>query len=238
LSGLNIDRIDESTICFSYTPVDHFHVHNANLLVASFLARVSVVTGDLTLRQAGIEAGNFALREQRSDGSLNYWADDQAGGHFRSDLYHACFDLRSYYELWAATGQTKFLDALRAYFDYCICTYIRSDGAPKLEPKRDKVVEIRGCAEWISCLCRLATIFPQAQGLLRSATTWTIQNMQTRDGHFIYRLWGDSRIDMPYMRWGQAPMLYALASQAVQAGHSKTETRVVLPPKETDSIFP
>ena len=37
INDLNIDMVDHDKLCFSYTPLDSYHVHNANLLSASEL---------------------------------------------------------------------------------------------------------------------------------------------------------------------------------------------------------
>jgi hypothetical protein len=37
------DEVDEDKICFSYTPIDNFHVHNANLFSASALFMISLL---------------------------------------------------------------------------------------------------------------------------------------------------------------------------------------------------
>ena len=73
--SLNVTAIDSETICYSYTPVDRFLVHNANLFSAEFLARIGKESGNEEWIKLGIKAGNFALKEQKPDGSISYWVE-------------------------------------------------------------------------------------------------------------------------------------------------------------------
>ena len=40
IGDLNIDNVSNDRACFSYTPLDRFHVHNSNLMIAEFLIKV------------------------------------------------------------------------------------------------------------------------------------------------------------------------------------------------------
>ena len=61
LRYLKRDEMPDGTICFSYTPIDDFHVHNANLLVAEFLVRVGTETDNAGWVETGTRAGSYAL---------------------------------------------------------------------------------------------------------------------------------------------------------------------------------
>jgi hypothetical protein len=39
---------------------------------------------------------------------------------------------------------------------------------------------------------------------------WTIHHMQDKDGYFYFRIYPTHTNKMPYIRWGQAPMINAL----------------------------
>ena len=61
LKDLNRTTQDDQAICFSYTPLDNFQVHNANLFVAEFLIRVGKETGNLDYVDSGNESRLFFL---------------------------------------------------------------------------------------------------------------------------------------------------------------------------------
>jgi len=48
---------------------------------------------------------------------------------------------------------------------------------------------------------------------------WTIENMQDEIGYFYYQKWPFLTNKIPYMRWGQAWMMYALATLLVTIYH-------------------
>ena len=66
VNGLNRSgHKDDGSFCFSYTPVDKFQVHNANLFGAEFLIRIGMETGRDDWVETGLAAANFSLSEIR-----------------------------------------------------------------------------------------------------------------------------------------------------------------------------
>lgn len=213
---LRKDRLDGGRICFSYTPLDRFHVHNANLFVAEFLARIGLEVGREDYVGLGLQAAAYALSEQNDDGSLCYWGRDQ-GEDCRVDHYHSGFEVRSLYGLWKHTGEASIGSALRKYYAFYIGRFFLDRRVPKLTPDRVYPINIHSCAEALLCHSTLAPDFPQAWDYLGRGMPWIIEKMQHRQGWFIYMIrslggvlpW---RIEIPYIRWGQAWMLRALAA--------------------------
>ena len=62
-------------ICFSYTPLDNYVVHNANLLGASLLDNTSKINRSEKYRKFSREAFNFTISEQKSNGMWSYSID-------------------------------------------------------------------------------------------------------------------------------------------------------------------
>ena len=215
IGDLRRDEIDDDTVCFSYTPIDEFHVHNENLLVAEFLARVGSELGIGEYVDIATRAGNYALAEQRPDGSLNYWGsvqDEHAPGH--RDCYHTGFEARALWGLWKATADARFRDAALRCLDFFYRAYIRDDGAIWPRPDSQYPVDIHGCAEALLCPAALREAAPSRfERTWPMVLSWVVENMQNPDGSFAYRKYADGRIDRtPYMRWGQAWILRALAA--------------------------
>ena len=69
LTDLNRTTDGGGSFCFSYTPVDTEAVHNANLLGASTLARLTRYCDDDRLAQAALASLGYSMRHQREDGS-------------------------------------------------------------------------------------------------------------------------------------------------------------------------
>lgn len=214
VNDLNVDEIDRNTVCFSYTPIDDFHVHNANLMVAEMLARVGSSLGIPEYVQLAVRAGNYALREQRQDGSLYYWGECQ--DHFNPkhrDCYHTGFETRALWGLWQATGDKRFRTAAVQALDFFYDAYIRDDGAVWLRPDGQYPVDVHACAEALLCTATLREAAPDRfHQTWPKVLAWVVAKMQNRDGTFAYRAYANGRIDRtPYLRWGQAWMLRALS---------------------------
>jgi len=213
---LNVSEPAAGCVCFSYTPIDNFQVHNANLFVAEFLTRVGKATKDETRCRLGLAAAAFALREQNPDGSLYYWGRDQdAFAPRHIDHYHSGFEIRALTGLWQNTGNDAFRDAFHRYYAfYRSRLFSWNDDAciPLTYPNRDAPVNIHSCAEAILCNTRVRGEFPGARDLALGTFRWTVDRMQNRDGSFGFAGSPDRQLaSIPYIRWGQAWMLLALS---------------------------
>jgi rhamnogalacturonyl hydrolase YesR len=214
LQGLNRTELDENTLCFSYTPLDHFLVHNANLFAAEFLARVGGQIGRREWSDIAVRAGNYFLLEQNDDGSVFYWGrvqNQNAPNH--RDCYHSGFEIRSLWGLWKATGDLRFHKAALKYFDFFEESYLRDDGAVMNLPGAVFPVDIHACAEALLCPTTMSEAFPERfVKIICRTLPWIIKLMQNGDGSFAYIAYENGRVDRtPYLRWGQAWMLRALA---------------------------
>ncbi|HKS28046.1 MAG TPA: hypothetical protein VJS44_09510, partial [Pyrinomonadaceae bacterium] len=212
--GLNRTVIDDETVCFSYTPVDNFLVHNANLFTAEYLARIGAETGNAEWSEMGVRAGNYALREQNEDGSIFYWGREQnenAPNH--RDCYHSGFEIRCLWGLWKATRDERFRAAALKYFQFFKSAYIGANGEVMNLPGRIYPVDIHACAEALLCPAVMSETEPEDSfDIISKALPWVVETMQNSDGSFAYMAFEGGRIDRtPYIRWGQAWMLRALA---------------------------
>jgi len=211
-TDLNKDQIDEARLCFSYTPIDHFHVHNANLFAASLLSRVGNKLKNEKYTEDARMAVNYTLGEQNLDGSWCYWGStDQLPCYI--DHYHTGFVLRCLYLIYKIGGGEELHAKIQKGFDYYTKNLFKDETIPKLTPKSTYPIDIHSCSEAILCLGTLDKEFPGASKILRNTTEWILQNMQDKKGYFYYRIYGNGHIDRtPYIRWSQAWMLAALST--------------------------
>ncbi|MBW2003495.1 MAG: hypothetical protein JRI72_02625 [Deltaproteobacteria bacterium] len=116
MTGLNrCGYKEKGAFCFSYTPIDKFQVHNANLFGAEFLVRIGMETGRDDWVETGLAAANFSLSEIREDGTLNYWSNEQVEG-LQQDTYHSGFEIRALDGIACLTGDKRFRKAADKYF--------------------------------------------------------------------------------------------------------------------------
>jgi len=214
MQDLNIDRIEKNTFCFSYTPLDGFHVHNANLFVAEFLIRVGEEIRNEQFLVTGSKAVNYALREQNADGSLCYWGKDQ-DDDCRVDHYHSGFEIRCLHSIWKHRGEEELYRAVKRYYRFYLNNFFEDKTIPKLTPQNKYPVNIHSCAEAVLCNATLAKDFPIGREYLVNTTRWISENMQDATGYFYYMIHNLNgikwKVKVPYIRWGQAWMLKGLS---------------------------
>jgi hypothetical protein len=213
----DLNRTETSAgLCFSYTPVDTFQVHNTNLLAAELLDRVGRETGrDDWLDLAG-RAAAFTLAEQRADGAIEYWAHAQPGRARNAvDHYHTGNSLRALHGLWRRTGDDRYRAARDRLLAFA-AGHLWHGARPQMYADRLYPVDIHACAEAILSNVTLSDELPDAYARAGLAAQWTLDRMRRADGAFghllVRRLGRDILTGIPYVRWSQAPMFLALAA--------------------------
>jgi len=213
-NDLNIDRLGSEKVCFSYTPLDNFHVHNANLFVAEFLIKVGKEVGNEKFIDQGLNAVNYTLSEQNPDGSICYWGRDQSD-KCHIDHYHSGFEIRSLYSIWKLTREERIRKAVKQYYRFYLANLFENKTIPKLTPENKYPINIHACAEALLCNATLAPDFPEGREYLANATRWIVENMQDKTGYFYYMIRRskgiERKVKIPYIRWGQAWMLKGLS---------------------------
>ena len=214
LNDLNKMEVDNK-ICFSYTPYDNYQIHNANLMGAEFLAQMGKILQRDDLLNLAKKSVYFTISQQNKDGSIYYYGDNSskiASTHL--DIYHSGFEIKSLINLYKILKDKNIKESYQKYSNFFINQYFLENKIPKLAPKiknyKTDIVDIHGVAEALLTLNEL-----NEYTLLNNVYTWTKENMWNKN-YFIYRwIRNDSKIDkidIAYMRWGEAWMLYALTS--------------------------
>jgi len=211
INDLKIDRIDESRLCFSYTPIDiSSHVHNANLFCASLLYRVGHEIGDAEYIKIAENAVNYTLSAQNNDGSWYYFGyPETVRGAI--DNYHTGFILRNLFSVYNITNDENVLRGIRKGLEFYVNNLLKNKVIPKFHHNIAYPIDIHACSESILCLSILSEIDPDAIKIAEKVAVWTVNNMQSGDGYFYYRKYRLFTSKIPYIRWGQAWMLYALS---------------------------
>src|SRR5262249_4245616 len=99
----------DGTHCISYFPTSRLHVHNANTLGASLLARTYFYTQKDALRELAENALKYTAKHQRPDGSWNY--GEKANLRW-VDNFHTGYVLDSFKYYAQYTGDTQFNQTL------------------------------------------------------------------------------------------------------------------------------
>lgn len=224
LNDLYVDEIDESKICFSYTPLDRFHIHNANLFVAEFLLSLHKHSPEPIFLNYARRAIEYTLSDQQSDGSFEYWGPpDRISSQI--DLYHTGFVLRSLESIYRLTGYENVKGALIRGYEYFLENFFTGEGQPRLKPNLDFPVDIHAVAEAILCLATIETPGdkPRRFDLLKKVFNFAEKYMRSKKGYYFYHKQKYRTIKIPYIRWGQAWMIRALVEFLAFLGNLKEE---------------
>lgn len=207
LRDLNVFRPSHGEICFSYTPLDHRFVHNANVLGAWLLAAVYARTGENKLADSAKAAARFTVSRQRSDGS---WPYGIAEHDQWVDNFHTGYVLVSLRRVGQHLGDDEFEAAARRGYEYWKERMFLSDVIPKYYPDRVFPIDIHCVAQAILTYLEFSDVDPLALKKAKQLSKWAIEHLQDARGFFHYQIHRLHRVRVPYMRWGQAWMQLAL----------------------------
>ena len=205
---LNRSTDEQGGLCFSYTPLDRSRIINASLLASGFLARVSSLRKDLALLEDARRSVAFCCRFQNHDGS---WFYGTRPNQRWIDSFHTAYNLEALdrYRQWS--GDESFQKHFSAGMEYYLGHFFTPDGVPKYYHDRVYPVDVHSAASLVSLMVT-SGLAEEHAALLDNVLRWTIRHMQTAQGAFCYQKNRFYRIDIPYMRWSQAWMFFALSS--------------------------
>jgi hypothetical protein len=197
--------VEQETFCFSYTPLDSYAVHNANVLGASLLFRLSKLAGEPTWREAALASLAYTMNHQNRDGS---WYYSERPGSRWIDSFHTGFVLEGIREF-LRSGEIE--DSREAYnrgVHFYASSFFLRDGTPKYYSEKTYPIDIHSSAEAISFFSAEPAFSSVAEIVLR----WTLENMRDASGYFYFQRSRHCTNKVPYMRWSQAWMFRALTS--------------------------
>ena len=201
----NLNRLNEGdTICFSYTPIDHYFVHNANLLGASLLIRLFKETGKEEYKDNALAALAYAMKHQQVDGSWFYAEKDISQW---IDSFHTGFNLQAikyFLDLgFAEEYRAQYEKGVRFYAD----NFFLADGTPKYYHDSIYPIDIHSPAQAVVFFSGMGKRYEE---LTNKTMNWMIENMQGPDGAFYFQKHRYYTNKIPYMRWSQAWAFHAL----------------------------
>ena len=188
-------------------PESRVPVHNANFLAAALLARLRAYSTDFV--EVALQAARYSAGRQQPDGS---WVYGEAENWRSIDNFHTGFNLCALGRIGEYLETNEFEPALKRGYEFYLSRFFEVDGAPKYFHDRALPFDVHSAAQSVITLVQLGELGPESNSLVLKVLGWTLENLGDPQGFFYYqkRSWG--RIRIPYMRWGQAWMLLALAT--------------------------
>jgi hypothetical protein len=216
LNDLNRSEETDDQVCFSYSPLDHTCVFNASLLGAETLASLGGLCKEESLGVWAMRAARYVIHRQRKDGSWAYGGTDYQSW---ADNFHTAFVLTSLSRVLrsvpgaVATGSASqdLETAIKRGYDCWRERFFLVNGWPKYYPNRLYPADAHSAGAAIVALAELQWLDPGAIQLAETIAHWAIENMKDRCGFFYYQRHRFHAVRIPYMRWSEAWMAYALA---------------------------
>jgi rhamnogalacturonyl hydrolase YesR len=214
----------DSACSFSYPfASSRTPVHNANLLAAAFLCRLSRLTGDERYLKPALAAALYSVRQQRIDGSWVYGESDK---YAWVDNFHTGYNLCALSSIARNLQTTQFDVSLRSGFHFYRNQFFREDGAPNYFHNRTYPIDVHCVAQSIITLLELEDLHPDSVNLARRVFSWALANLWDDEGYFYHQKLPVGAIKIPYMRWGQAWMLVA-SSLLLERGFGSAEQETI-----------
>ncbi|MDG6257873.1 MAG: hypothetical protein QCH35_09805 [Methanomicrobiaceae archaeon] len=206
----------ENGVCFSYTPIDHHVVHNANMLGAAFLARVYAYIKDSKMREYAEMAFDYSVSEQKEDGSWAYSKNPAVGTERMQIDFHQGFILDSICDFLRYGGRddADLHDVLLRGVKFYKTAQFHENGRSKWRLPRAWPVDIHHQAQGILTFANVHDVIgiPGYLDFAARIADYTISEMFNPRGYFNYQKWFWFSNTIPYVRWAQAWMMRALAT--------------------------
>jgi hypothetical protein len=104
----------------------------------------------------------------------------------------------------------SFDGSLKKGLTFYLENFFLPDGTSKYYHNKKYPIDIHSPAQLLVVLSKLG-LFKDHESLASKVLTWTIQNMQNEKGYFYYQRKKMFSSHIPYMRWAQAWMFYAMS---------------------------
>lgn len=187
----------ETELCFNYIPKKDAEVHNANLLAARYLTNFD---GFENLVKKSVK---FSIKDINDDGS---WAYGTKPFHRWVDNFHTAFNIESLAKICPDN------DIYKKVVDYFIENLFDETGLPKYYNNKLYPIDIHVIAE---DLIVIKSLLQNNQNpkikLITEKLDLLLQEFQDKKGFFYYQKTKKHICKIPYIRWNQAWVFYALS---------------------------
>jgi polysaccharide biosynthesis protein VpsJ len=206
---------DERFLCFNYIPGKDAEVHNANLLGASYLAQTLQYmhrSEQETIRNKILKSVRFSMLDINPDGA---WPYGTKPFHRWVDNFHTAFNIESLIYISNHLGTDELVPVLKQVIDYYLAHLFTEEGLPKYYNNQLYPIDIHVIAETIVLfqLLRKNGLIWDLERISQIETQLLqlIGEFQDEQGYFYYQKYQKRWNRIPYIRWGQAWMFFALS---------------------------
>lgn len=207
LNDLHLDEYEGEKM-ISYSPLHgNDLVSNASLLGSKLLAYCYKYTGNEKYLEIARSSVKACCKGQRKDGA---WTYSQIPPKLWVDSFHTGYNLDGLIAYEEQSRDNDYHENIERGFNYYINHFFNEDGSPKYYDNEQYPIDIHCPGQLLVTLHRLH-MFEEYEDLADKVLLWTIQNMQDEKGYFYYQLKQGVSSKIPYMRWSNAFMFYAMS---------------------------
>ncbi|MDD3436888.1 MAG: hypothetical protein PHC64_07040 [Candidatus Gastranaerophilales bacterium] len=201
---------DENSLCFGYIPGEDTQVHNANLLAASFLSSIEKYINSEEIKNKVEKSLNFLISDINEDGS---WAYGTKPFHRWIDNFHTAFNIECLLNI--QENLNLDINILQKVVDYYFDNLFTKEGLPKYYNNSLYPIDIHVIAEVIIVLDKIKNSKINYNEIrlkcIEQQILKLIDSFQDKKGYFYFQKNRFFFNKIPYIRWGQAWMFYALS---------------------------
>ncbi|MDC6385471.1 delta-aminolevulinic acid dehydratase [Flagellimonas taeanensis] len=216
LKDLNRTYDESNNYTLSYSALDNTQVFNAGLLGAKLLALCYRYGGKEENIKEAKRICAYVCNKQNDDGS---WAYSTLPYHQWVDSFHTGFNLECLYAYTKISGDNTFQENIDKGLKYYLDNFFMADGRAKYYNNKVYPIDIHSPAQLTVTLCKMNLAYENIE-LVDRVLKWTIDNMQDGEGFFYYQKKKNISSKIPYMRWAQSWMLYAMSFYIKNQGNN------------------
>jgi len=215
LNDLKDIAIEDGTFSASYSPIDNSQIVNANAYRSFVLVEgFKRFNNPEALKKARLNI-NFILKNQNQDGSWKYAVNDERDNFV--DNFHTCFVLKNLYKSNLILQDSKITSAITKGFDFYKKNLFDTKGSPipfaKLSRLNIVKRELYDYAEGISLCLLMKSSDADSEKMADHMVNELINCYQNKNGSFCTNInLFNIPNKMPYLRWPQAQLFFALSN--------------------------
>lgn len=211
LNDLRVTWQDGEAAATSYSPLDDTRIVNANAYRAFMLTEAHARSGNEDFLKAAGRNIAFILKAQKENGAWLYAEGNPKDAFI--DHFHTCFVLKNLYKINRHLRRDDIGKAIERGIAYYNEALFAEDGLPRPYAAGKKAgivkIEMYDMAEAISLGVLMRDRF--SENYKRSVSlAKKLKDYQHRKGFFATRVYSWGPQFMPYIRWPQAQLFYAL----------------------------
>jgi hypothetical protein len=191
---------------FSYSPLDTSVVYNASLMATRVLSKIYEINGDTNLLSLIKTSTKFCLIRQNEDGS---WTYGEKPYHQWIDNFHSGYNLECLTEIVNSTGLSEYQSSIDKGLKYYTNTFFDDKGRSRYYFNSLYPIDINNPAQLLITLMVVNKKSDHAE-ITDRVISWTVANLQHKEGYFFYRRYKYYSNRINYIRWSQAWMFFSM----------------------------